>query len=191
MFKKHAVLSVIVCMMMSSMALGEEDKKSLEPRAVLESIEMEAKVEAVDYKKREIVLRGSTGDLRTITAGDEAKRFDEIEVGDTVKASFQTYLQAEFREPTADEKATPLVILAEAGKTIDDLPPGAVVGALVKAVVSVEIINRPDMMVTVMGPGGNYVTIPAADVKVIEELHAGDSVILTYAESVTLGLEKM
>lgn len=190
MYKRFIMFSVVFFIAASNMAFGEEPKGRRSPRAALDMIDIEARVEAIDFEKREVVLRGPMGNLTTIKAGEEAKRFNEIEAGDIVKARFWTYLQAEFREPTEDEIAIPLVILAEAGKTIKDLPPGAVVGALVKAVVSIEIINRPDMMVTVKGPRGNYATIPVADAKILEELRIGEIVILTYAESVALLLEK-
>lgn len=190
MLKRYIMFSVIFFITVSNMAFGEEPKGRRPPRAALDMIDIEARVEAIDYEKRELVLRGPMGNLTTIKAGDDVKRFNEIETGDTIKASYWTYLQAGFREPTEDEKNNPIVILAEKAKTVKELPPGAVVGALVKAVVSIEIINRPDMMVTVKGPRGNYVTITASDAKLLEELRIGEIVILTYAESVALALEK-
>lgn len=190
MFKNILMLSVIFLITVSNTAFGEEPKERRPPRAAFDLLDIEAKVEAVDYKKREVLLRGPMGNLVTVEAGDEVKRLEEIKAGDIVKARFYTYLQAEFREPTEDEKAVPLAILAESGKTIKELPPGAVVGALIKAVVSIEIIDRPDMMVTVKGPRGNYVSIPVADAKLLEELKIGEVVVLTYAESVALTLDK-
>lgn len=190
MMKKTLILGVIFLITVSGMAFGGEPKERRPPKAVLRQVEMEATVDAVDYEKREVLLRGPAGDLVTVEAGDDVKRLNEVSVGDTVKTGFYTYLQAEFREPTADEKAAPVVILAASGKTIKDLPPGAVVGALIRAVVSVEIIDRPDKIVTVKGPEGNYVSIPVEDEKLLDELKTGEVVVLTYAESIALTLEK-
>lgn len=184
------MLSAILLIAVSNTAFAEGPKEKKPARAALELVDIEAKVEAVDYEKREVLLRGPTGNLVTVEAGDEVKRLKEIKAGDFVKAQYYTYLVAEFREPTAEEKAAPLTILAESGKAIKELPPGAVVGALIKAVVSIEMIDRPDMMVTVKGPRGNYVSIPVADAKLMDELNIGEVVILTYAESVALTLGK-
>jgi hypothetical protein len=172
------------------MAIGEGKKERRAPRAVSEVVDIEAKVEAVDYEKREVLLRGPMGNLVTVEAGDNVKRLNEIKAGDSVHAKFFTYLQAEFRDPTEEEVATPLVILEDTVKTVKDLPPGAAAGSLIKAVVSIEIIDRPDTMVTVKGPRGNYVSIPVADAKLLEDLKIGEIVILTYVDSVALVLEK-
>ena len=100
-------------------------------------------------------------------------------------------MMAEFRNPTPEELAEPLVILAEAGKLDLDTPPGAAVGAIVKAVVTVEVINRPFMDVVVKGPQGNFMTIPVEDPELIEMLNVGKVVILTYGEAMALYIEKI
>ena len=46
-------------------------------------------------------------------------------------------------QPTEEELAEPLVIIAEAGKTGLDVEPGAAVGAMVKSVVTIQVINLP------------------------------------------------
>lgn len=190
MFKKILALSVILLITVSVTAFGEESKEIRPPKEVSNLVNIEAKVEAVDYENREVLLRGPKGNLVTVKAGDEVKRLKEIKVGDMVKAQFYTKLKAEFREPTAAEKEVPLVVLAQSEKNKKDLPPGVVVGSLVKAVVSVEIIDQPDMIVTVKGPRGHYVSIPVTDAKLLDDLEVGEVVVLTYAESVALMLEK-
>ena len=71
------------------------------------------------------------------------------------------------------------------------MEPRAVVGAVVKAVVTIEVLNRPYMWATVQGPRGNYLTIQMEDRALIEKLHIGQVVILTYAEAVAVSLEKV
>ena len=124
-------------------------------------------------------------------AGEEVERFNELEVGDLIKLEYWTFMMAEFRKPSPEELAEPLVILAEAGKVDLDMPPGAAIGALVKAVVTVEVINRPYMDVVVKGPQGNFMTIPVEDPELIEMLNVGKVVILTYGEAMALYIEKI
>ena len=60
-----------------------------------------------------------------------------------------------------------------------------------KAVVTIEALNRPFMVATVSGPNGNFVSIPMEDEKLMTELHIGEVLILTYAEAVAIALEKV
>lgn len=49
---------------------------------------MTATVEAIDYEKRTITLKGPQGNKRTLTVGPEAKRFNEVKKGDLVTISY-------------------------------------------------------------------------------------------------------
>ena len=185
------ILTMIGTMVISTAAFAQEGTERRPTRERWETLTIEALIEAVDQETREVLLRGPAGNLMTVTAGESVERFNEIKVGDKVSAQFSTYLKAEFREATEAEKAEPLVVLAGLGKASEDKPPGAVIGEAVKAVVTIEIVNRPDMYVTVKGPRGNYVSIPVEDRDLITQLNVGEVVVLTYTESVALMLEKI
>lgn len=144
----------------------------------------------LNSETREVTLMGSEGNLVTVTAGETVERFDEIAVDDVISIEYWTYMLAEFRQPTTEELETPLVVLAAAGKALEGMDPGAVIGDIVKAVVTVEVLNRPFMSVTIKGPRGNYMTIDIEDPALITQLSIGQVVILTYAEAVTIALIK-
>ena len=148
-------------------------------------------VTAIVKETREITLMGPKGNLLTITASDAVKRFDEIAVDDVITFEYWSYLMAEFRVPTAEELAEPLVVIAEGGKAPEGMDPAAVVGAVVKAVVTIEVLNRPYMLATIRGPRGNYMTIPMQDTELIKKLNVGQVVIMTYAEAIAVSLEKV
>lgn len=154
-------------------------------------VEIQATVQQINMKTREVTLMGPNGNLITITAGDEVKRLNEVKVGDIVATKYFTYLEAEFRKPTAEEEKQPLIVVTEASKAPPGMPLGAQVGAIVQAVVSIEIINRPYMEVTIKGPRGNYVTIPVEDKKMITEIRVGQRLVMTYAEAVAVSLIKI
>jgi hypothetical protein len=189
--KTFIVVGLIAFVSASSVAFGQQETERRPSRSDWTYKEIKAKVESVDYEKREVLLRGPKGDLLTVKADEAVKRFNEIKAGDNIKTGFWVYMEAQFRDPTPEEKAVPLVVLVEAGKASESLPPEAAVGAVVKAVVSVEIINRPDMVVTVKGPRGNYAAIPVKDTALIEQLQVGEVIVLTYAEAVAISLEKV
>ncbi|MCP4484899.1 MAG: hypothetical protein GY823_10105 [Flavobacteriaceae bacterium] len=162
-----------------------------EDRAAWFSEELQGTITALDTDSREVTVVGQEGNIVTLMAGEEVERFNELEVGDLIKLEYWTFMMAEFRNPSPEELAEPLVILAEAGKVDLDMPPGAAIGALVKAVVTVEVINRPYMDVVVKGPQGNFMTIPVEDPELIEMLNVGKVVILTYGEAMALYIEKI
>ena len=152
---------------------------------------MQGTVSAINKETREITLMSKEGGLVTLTAGEEIERFDEIAVDDIMQFDYYTYIKAEFRDPTAEELAEPVQMMAEGGKAPEGMDPAAVIGAIVKAVVTIEVLNRPNMVATVKGPNGNYVSIPMEDEKLITELKIGEVLILTYAEAMAVSLEKI
>ena len=162
-----------------------------EDREMWYSEELQGTITALDSDSREVTVVGQEGNIVTLTAGEEVERFNEFEVGDLIKLEYWTYMMAEFRNPTPEEILEPLVVIAEAGKVDLDMPPGAAIGALVKALVTVEVINRPYMDVVVKGPQGNFVTIPVEDPSLIQTLNVGKVVILTYGEAMALYIEKI
>lgn len=154
-------------------------------------VSSEGTVTEINKETRELTLMGPEGDLNTIKAGEHIKRFDEIVVNDKISFDYWTYIKAEFREPTLTERASPLQLVSEAGKAPEGVAPGAVVGAVAKAIVTIEVLNRPYMQATVRGPGGNYMTIPVQDPKILEKVHIGQEFILTYAEAIAVSLKKV
>ncbi len=183
------VLFMITLMTVNVYAQENQDRR--DSREKWDQVTMQGTVTAIVVDTRELTLMGTNGGLITITAGEAVERFDEIAVNDVMKFEYYTYMKAEFRDPTSEETAEPLVVMAEGGKAPEGMDPAAVVGAIVKAVVSIEVLNRPNMTATVRGPRGNYVTIQMKDEALIKELKIGEVLILTYAEAVAVSLEKV
>lgn len=188
---KKSIL-VVFAIAFASLSSFSQDKEGLwAPREKMQQITMRGTVTDIDKETRDITLMNTEGGLVTVTAGEEVKRFDEIAVGDIVEFDYYMYIKAEFREPTAEELAEPVQVLLEEGVAPEDMDPGAVVGAVVKAVVTIEALNRPSMQATVSGPNGNYVVIPMEDAEFMTQLRIGQVVILTYGEAMAVSLEKV
>lgn len=62
------------------------------PRGVViaDHVQANAKVEAIDYAARTVVLKGEGGRAIELKVGPSAKNFDQVKVGDNVKADFYT-----------------------------------------------------------------------------------------------------
>jgi hypothetical protein len=184
------LLTVILITVFTMPIYGQNTENVEPPREKWELVSMAGTVTNVVKETREITLKGADGELVTLIASDEVKRFDEIALGNVITFEYYTYLKAEFRAPTEEEIAAPLTLLVEAGKTLEGMDPGAAMGAIVKAIVTIEILNRPNMLATVRGPKGNYLTIQMKDKALIQRLSIGQKIILTYAEAIAVALEK-
>ena len=189
--KPSVVLSLIMIAAITITASAQQNKERRPLREKWDEVSMQGTVVAIDWQNREVLLRGSEGNLVTLEAGETVQRFKEIRIGDIVNAEYWSYMKAEFRDPTPEEKQEPLKILTDIERAPDNEPPSGAAGAMVRAVVTIEIINRPDMIVTVKGPNGWYTSIPVADPTLITQLRIGEVVIITYAEALALALEKV
>ena len=60
------------------------------PRGVIieDHVQANAQVEAIDYSARTVVLKGEGGRAIELKVGPGAKNFDQVKVGDNVKADF-------------------------------------------------------------------------------------------------------
>jgi hypothetical protein len=191
---KMTKLYVFAVMALAIVSCGPKKQETAalpEFRERWDTLTVRGTVTEIKKESREITLLGSEGNLMTITAGDAVERFDEISVGDRITFGYITYVKAEFRQPTPEELAEPLVVVAEAAKAPAGLDPAGSLGAMIKGVVTIEVLNRPFMLATVKGPHGNYLTLPVEDASLLEKLHIGQVLVLTYAEARVAALKKM
>lgn len=182
---------VLIAFTFATITLSAQETQERPSREKWSLVSMEGTVTKIVKETREVTLMGPQGGLVTITAGEAVERFDEIAVDDVIAFEYWTYMKAEFREPTEEELAEPIVVVVDAAKAIEGMDPAAVVGAIVKAVVTIEVLNRPFMLATIKGPRGNYMTIQMEDEKLITELHIGQVLIFTYAEAIVVSLNKV
>ena len=188
--KKTLPILIVFVLFASITAFGQDDKQTLPSKERWDQVTIKGLITSIDRENRELVLKLPQGQLVTVAADERVKRFNEFEVGDVISAEYWTYIKAEFREPTPAERANPLVVLAEAGKAPEGIDPSAAVGAVVRALVTVDLINRTEQTVTLKGPRGKYLTIQVEDQNVINQVKVRDEIILTYVEALALSLEK-
>lgn len=159
-------------------------------RADLVLVSVTARVQAIDLDKREVTVKGPLGNVVTLEVDKRVKRLNEVKVGDDITADYYIAFAAELREPTAEEKANPLSLLQETGRApITDDPAGAELH-IIRAVTTVEGLDRPTQSLTVKGPRGNYFTTRVKDPSVLQKMRIGDTIVVTYAEALAVSLEK-
>jgi len=149
-----------------------------------------AKVTAIDYTKREVTLQGPLGNVVTFIVDKAVQRLNEIKVGDDVTAEYYVSLAADVRLPSAEEKANPLKVLEEAAKAPEGMPPGVGGVRVVRALVTIEGLDRPTKSITVKGPAGALHTAQVEDVSALSKVRIGDQMVVTYTEAIAVSLQK-
>lgn len=152
--------------------------------------QVSATVVEVDLEGRDITLEGSFGQRITLHVSDDVTRLDEFEVGDLVVAAYAASLSGELRDPTPEEIEVPWVELDAGAIAGDDELPAAAAGRAIKAVCTIEGMNRITRTVTVLDPKGNFHVIGDVDPERMTEVNIGQTIILTYTSAVALSLEK-
>ena len=143
----------------------------------------------IDYADREMTLKDSQGRLETFVVDKKVQRFNEAKVGDKVSLDYYLGFNAEVRSPTAEEERNPLVVQSGSGKAGRDAAPAAYGMRQIRAVVTIESLDRKAQTVTVKGPRGKYFTARVIDPSRLEKVHIGDTILMTFTEAAAVSLK--
>ena len=192
----HKILSALA--LLSAFLLGTIPALSLAELEVSErsgnertmAKRISAIITDIDPESREVTLEGGLGNSITLTVGPEVKRFDEFKVGDLVVATYVSSISGELRAPTEAELAEPIVELGAGAVADEDMEPGAAVGRSIRAVCTIEGMNRITRTVMLKDPDGDFHIIDDVDPAKMAGVSLGDTIIVTYTEAFALTLEK-
>lgn len=154
------------------------------------AVQVTAVITDIDHESREVTLQLPGGSFVTMTAGPEVQRFGEFAIGDGITATYLTSLAGEVREPTAEERENPWQELDAAAVAGMDMPPGVAGMRVIKAVCTIEGMNRVAGTVMVEDPRGKYHMIGDIEREKFEGRMLGETIVLVYSEAVALTLEK-
>lgn len=163
-------------------ALAQSAERSL-------TLEAEATVLNVVAETRTVVLDNhSTGETEFITAGPEVVNFDQISVGDKVKAVYTVGIAARMADPGEIDTVTELEAQAADGEK-----PAALAGTAVTLVLDFVSFDPEKSIALVKTSGGAEEAIEVQSDQGREfaaGLVAGDKVALTFTEGVAVGIVK-
>ena len=174
-----AVLAVLP-LVVSAGAQGQDEKTVTRQNQVTAT----ATVTKIDQTTRSITLRTQNGDEDTFTVGPEVKRFNELKVGDTIKATYNESLVFQLRKPGT--AAAPAATVA--GGRLKDAPGGAL-GVQMTTTVTVKAVDMTVPSITVETTDGRTLTRRVADKKNLEGVKAGDRIDITYSQAVIVMAE--
>jgi len=143
----------------------------------------------IDYPNREMTLMGSDGRVATFAVDKEVRRFNEARVGDKVSMDYYLGVTAEIRKPTPDEERNPLVVLDSEARTGLDQAPAGHTTRRIRAVVTIEALDRTAQTVTVKGPRGKRFVARVKDPSRFDRVRVGDTILMTFTEASGVSLK--
>lgn len=169
---------------------AQEEKTGVPTAERSVAIQIEATIVEIDHDSRELTLEGPGGNLFSMMASDDIERLAEFDAGDTVVASYIAAFAAELREPTEEELAEPWVELDGAERaSLEELPSAAGV-QIIRAVCTIEGINRLLGTVVLRDPRDDYHTVADVDRQIMPDLRIGNTVVVTFSQALALDLMK-
>jgi hypothetical protein len=167
---------------------GGSGSESAEPlrREDTQVVVVEARVSAIDLDKRLVTIQDASGGEATFHADEAVRNLPQVKVGDTLVGELIQSVVLELRAPTPEELAAGTSLLdVVATAAPGEKPAGHFVRQL-RALLTVQAIDKQAGTATLVGPAGNARTIPARDPKNLDLVEVGDTVVATYTESLRL-----
>ena len=149
--------------------------------------EISARVAAIDKTDRKLTLLDTDGEKFTITVGPEAVNFDQIQVGDLVKATVTEELVVYLDEEGAasPDAAAGVVALAPKGAQ-----PGGLVAETAQITATVAAIDQENRTATLAFEDGSTKIFPVRDDIDLSQRKVGEKVVFTVTEMVAISVEK-
>ncbi len=151
------------------------------------TVEVSAKVTAIDASNRKVTLLGPDGDKFTVKVGPEAINFDQIRVGDMVNATLTEELVVYLDEEGAPsrDKAVAVVKLAPKGAK-----PGGIVAEALQVTAKVTAIDQANRTATLQFKDGSTKTFPVRDDIDLSQRKVGEQVVFRVTEMIAISVEK-
>jgi hypothetical protein len=146
-------------------------------------------VQEVDQTTRQVLIRGESGRLLSVTAGPEVRNLAQLAPGDRVAAYFVESMAA--RMATAgDLEQTVTTQVAERAPV--GARPGAAAATVVTSVVTFGSYDPATNVVTFTGPTGvpHSLVVPPELRDFVAARQAGEKIAVEYTEAVAIGIEE-
>ena len=144
-------------------------------------------VETIDHAKRVVTIRTPTDTFVTVDVPEVAKRFDELKVGDRVRATYNNQVIARLKPP--GEPAVNTTAMGKSPGTGEGARPGGTVAMIRDMTVTVAAIDRGASSITFVGPNDWKYTRRVVDPMGLEKLQVGDRIDITWNTDVTVSME--
>ncbi len=162
-------------------------QKGVPGGVIVESYETSATVTAIDAEKRKVTLVTPDGTKSTFKAGPEVVNFNQIQVGDQVKAVVAEQLVVVVRKPgdaAADAEGTAVGLAPKGAK------PGMFMADTVQVDAKVTAIDLKNRKATLQFPDGKSKTFKVRDDVDLTKVALNDNVVIRVTEAMAIKVVK-
>jgi hypothetical protein len=153
---------------------------------VSDTVKTTSTVVGIEPETRTVWLKDPKGKVVQVVVGEEARNFDQIKVGDMVKAEYSQALTVTLKKGSAP-------LTANETQTLDRTPAGAKPGGSasrqVTIMANVTAVNHQSGVITLKGPQGNSVDVTVQDPEQLKRIKKGDQLEVVYTEAVAIAVE--
>lgn len=146
-----------------------------------------ANVTALDKTKRTVTFVGTDGKKQTVTCGPEVKNFDQIKVGQQIKAELieQVAVYMATEEPTVKAgEVTMLALPPQGGK------PAAVAANTTQVVATVTAIDSANRRATLKFPDGSTRDVKVRNDIDLSQRKVGEQVVIRVTEAIAIAVDE-
>ena len=162
-------------------------KEGVPGGVVVNTVDVNARVTAIDTANRKVTLLGPDGDKFTVKVGPEAVNFDQIRVGDLVNATLTEELVIYLDEEgaSAPDGSAAMVALAPKGAQ-----PGGVMAETTQVTAIVTAIDQTGRTATLKFEDGSLKTFPVRDDIDLSRRKVGEKVVFQVTEMIAISVKK-
>ncbi len=152
---------------------------------VVRTVEVRARVVAIDAAARKLTLVSPGGIKKTVKAGPDVRNFDQLRVGDQVKVTATEQLVVQMAQGgSADAGEAALVALAPKGAK-----PGGVVAQATQVIATVKKLDVANRAVTLQFEDGSTGVFPVRSDIDLTQRNVGEKVAFRLTEMIALTVE--
>jgi len=155
-----------------------------------ELTKVQATVQSIDPKSREVTIVGPKGPV-TVVVGPDVHNFQNIRVGDKVNVSFYQGVAAQIAKGAQKVSDPAAAAFASGNSTGPGMMPSGLAGASATVTVRIEAIDLPTNTVAFKRSDGttHIIAVQSPEMrKFLRTLKVGDHVNVTYTESVAVDI---
>ena len=152
-----------------------------------EAVTITAEVYGVEKIDRTLWLIGPERNILEIDVSEDAKNFNQLEIGDVVSITYYESVAIYLGNPgeLPSEKTGEMIIRAPEGET-----PGGIATEITDISAVVQDIDKYDRLITLKGPQGNFFSIYVDEsLNYLDEIKIGDVIHARYTKALAISVE--